>query len=460
MSCVSIRASRFVMSGARPLTATGTNIDCRLFQRLCVPGRFDPKYPNQSFSSRTECEEKHHLGRALSRSSVSPQEQKQWEAMTKKWPREWNDAPFENYLLPSAKYEMDALDDIHRRSFQANVLLEIRDVRLPASSHHPSFTRLAKHRFHLICYTHADMIDAKTRDRVEKWTNESWPKARCMFVDTRQERGDPEAFNVVYDGLLHHIETKGGINTALTVGVANTGKSSLLLCLLRNAKVRDLIPKKKVKVTTGKKRHLKPGKSPEIKDVPGKTREITEFMIRQKPRAYFLDVPGITNPSFFFEERPEAWYGFGAANLLPQSKIMNADVELQTAFSDYLLFCLNRDKNFAYVKKIGLEKPTDDIHEVLERLGNKYKNLPEDQLTLRRCALFLKLFNTGNFGPVILDDISKRFEPFQFRDSHFQRKKFLKKKIRGDDDDHYDDDDDDDYDDDDDDFVGYDSEHE
>lgn len=398
------------------------------------------------------------MGRALSRSTVNPQEQKQWEAMTNKWPKQWNDAPIDNYLLPAPKYEMDALENIHKRSFSANVLLEIRDVRLPASSHHPSFTRLAKHRLHLICYTHADMIDAKTRDRVEEWTEKSWPKSRCIFVDTRQERGDPEAFDVVYDGLLHHIETKGGINTALTVGVANTGKSSLLLCLLRNAKARNLIPKSEVKVTTGKKRSLRGGKSPEIRDVPGKTREITEYMIRNKPRAYFLDVPGITNPGFFFQERPEAWYGFGAANLLPTSKIMNADAELQTAFCDYLLFCLNRDNNFQYVKKIGLEQPTNDIHVILERLGNKYNDLSDDKLTLRRCAIFLKLFNTGNFGPVILDDISKRFEPFQFNDNHFKKTKTHKKKFRRD----YENDhsyDDDDIDDDGDDFAGYDFKH-
>ena len=42
------------------------------------------------------------------------------------------------------KYEHDALQEIHRRLFESNTTLEVRDVRLPTSTHHPSLIRLAK----------------------------------------------------------------------------------------------------------------------------------------------------------------------------------------------------------------------------------------------------------------------------------------------------------------------------
>ena len=142
-----------------------------------------------------------------------------------------------NLFFNSAPYEHRGLAQIHERSYDARVLLEIRDVRVPASSHHPSFTRLAKHRTHLIAYTHADLIDEATRDGVLKWTNTCWPHAQqIFFVDTRidsRKSGDTNsssAYMELYNGILKHLTSS---NQALTVGVANVGKSSILQSILR-----------------------------------------------------------------------------------------------------------------------------------------------------------------------------------------------------------------------------------
>eukprot|EP00966_Prymnesium_polylepis_P236602 5472420-Prymnesium_polylepis.1 len=89
-------------------------------------------------------------------------------------------------------YEDRALKKIHELSYELHTLLEVRDVRIPASSHHPSMQRLARHRKHLICYTHADLIDQATSERVADWTRESWPEAEFVFVDSREQRGNPE----------------------------------------------------------------------------------------------------------------------------------------------------------------------------------------------------------------------------------------------------------------------------
>lgn len=413
----------------------------------------------------------------------------------------------EDVLVTPPPYELNALAQIHDRSYECNVLLEIRDVRVPASSHHPSFTRLAEHRLHLICYTHADAIDSATRDRVEAWTEKSWPKARCIFVDTREHRSfkdttktadgdgkdqgeenekigeEPDGkgndqgdkpptspFDMVYDSLLHHLETRGGINSALTVGVSNTGKSSLLLALIRTARLRGDIPKnglKKVILPSRRKGGKKKKKKlavhkgvVEIEDKPGKTREITEYLLRGKPRAFFLDVPGMTPPPFFFLERPEAWFAFGAANLLPLGRNLEKDVEVLSAFCNYLLYAMNRDANFGYVAKLGLDRPTLDLQTVLDACKKKTRGkdyFDPEKMRLAQCQQFLKLFNTGNFGPVILDDLSKPYERFIFKDSHFKKKTYSRRRSVDEEEDNYgaddtdDDTDDDDNDDDDDD---------
>lgn len=368
--------------------------------------------------ARRKFEESHHLGRGMTKHNIEPNQARTWANRVEV--KQWQVQPYE--LYPQAGYELDALQEIHSRSYTANVLLEIRDVRLPSSSHHPSFTRLAKHRHHLICYTHADMIDAATRDRVEDWSNRSWPGSRSIFVDSRENRSDTEGFDLVYDSLLKHLEDYGGVNTALTVGVSNTGKSSFLLALIRTARARGEIPRK-LRVASGKKRKLSKAKqSVAIQDKPGKTREITEYLLREKPRAFFLDVPGMTPPPFFFKERPEAWFGFGAANLLPTSKPIENNVQIQMSFCDYVLHAMNRDGQFGYVKYLKLDGPTDDLNAVLEAVKRGHEGTDPERLAMQQCKAFLSLFNHGSFGPVILDDLSRLYKRFVFKDSHFVKK--------------------------------------
>ena len=378
--------------------------------------------------TRRQFEDMYHLNRALSKPSFTPLEQQKWARKVKK--RAWNLRPFE--IHPSPPYELDALQNIHNRSFECNVLLEIRDVRLPASSHHPSFTRLAQHRLHLICYTHADMIDPPTRDRVEDWTKRSWPDSRSIFVDTREHRPDL-SYDLLYDSLLGYLETRGGINSALTVGVPNTGKSCVLLALLRTARSRGDVSKKLQATVShhNKKRRLGKSAPVGILDTPGKTRVITEYLLRESPRTFFLDVPGITPPGFYFEERPESWFAYGAANLLPQSRSMKDNVQIQTAFCDYVLHCLNRDSQFQYIPRLGLSGPTDDVEEVLAAC--KYargENYDPEALQLKRCANFLGFLNTGNLGPVILDDISQPYKKFVFKDIHFVKQREKMQSLR------------------------------
>jgi ribosome biogenesis GTPase A len=258
-------------------------------------------------TSRQQYEEEYFLHKGLSICSVEAEQRRKWKQVVKPLHQKWTIPPLE---LPSVpEYEVKALSNIHKRSYDCNTLLEIRDVRLPSSSHHPSFSRLVKHRLHLIAYTHADMIDKDhTRDHVEEWTYKSWPDSRPIFVDTRENlsRHIGKPYQAMYDSLLKHLDEKGGLNAALTVGVPNTGKSSLLLCLLQHARREGFIPKKlkSSPVTKSKKirRQLGTRGPPQIQDKPGKTRELREWLLREKPKAFFLDVPGLTPSKFFFEE--------------------------------------------------------------------------------------------------------------------------------------------------------------
>lgn len=78
----------------------------------------------------------------------------------------------------------------------------------------------------------------------------------------------------------------------------------------------------------------------------------------------------------------------------------------------YVLFALNRARNFSYVKKLGLDGPTADAADVI-RLDDESE---EGGLGTLKPASFLNLLRTGGFGPPLLDDISRPYQRFRFED--------------------------------------------
>jgi hypothetical protein len=58
-----------------------------------------------------------------------------------------------------------------------------------------------------------------------------------------------------------------------------------------------------------KKKILRAANGVGIQDAPGKMRELTDYLLLDKPRNYIIDVPGMTPPHFLFDSRPNAWTG-------------------------------------------------------------------------------------------------------------------------------------------------------
>ncbi len=281
-----------------------------------------------------------HIGRSVRRPIIEPQEMSQYTKIASKFHRKWNKDPWQH---ARQDFEFDGLQQIHKLSWTYQVLLEIRNATVPGSSHHPSFTRLARHREHIICYTHADVLDIEAVERISTWTQQAWPKAKIVFVDSRETRSDSEVYEELRETVIDTLEEKGSQNSTLTVGLPNVGKSSAILGMLRatgkNVKMRVSYDTKKV---TKRK--------PSIRDVPGHTRDLSQYVLRDNPRLYCLDVPGICPPPLYFQNRPQAWFALAAANCLPIQSLEDMDGDLLMDLCEYVLHCLNRDRVFDYVK--------------------------------------------------------------------------------------------------------------
>ena len=68
--------------------------------------------------------------------------------------------------------------------------------------------------------------------------------------------------------------------------------------------------------------------------------------------------------------------------------------------ADYLLFSMNRNKHFEYVKELDLDKPTDEITEVLSHI---MRRSGKDSLSAAR--FFLRKYREGKFGLFLLDEL-------------------------------------------------------
>lgn len=68
--------------------------------------------------------------------------------------------------------------------------------------------------------------------------------------------------------------------------------------------------------------------------------------------------------------------------------------------ADYLLYTLNRRRNYSYVPVLGIGKPTDNLSVLLTLMCSKYK---KDELSAAR--MFIRLYREGKFGLFLLDDL-------------------------------------------------------
>ena len=112
--------------------------------------------------------------------------------------------------------------------------------------------------------------------------------------------------------------------------------------------------------------------------------------------------PYVVPPEPTLERR----YALAAADCLPLTE-SHGDTDGLARICEFILFALNRDRSFGYVKKLGLSGPTADIYDIVGGHGEDGRVRPQ---------IFLKLFRTGNFGPALLDDISTPYKPMVFRD--------------------------------------------
>jgi ribosome biogenesis GTPase A len=206
---------------------------------------------------------------------------------------------------------------------RANLIIQLRDSRIPLSSANPQLDSLIGHRRSLLLFNKCDLIPTSARRRLSN--SLSIPH---LFTSCTQP-------NSIHDRLVDLLDLiapqkyKSVPRLLLIVGYPNVGKSSLIANL---------------------RRHKLNKSGPKISPIPGETRSVSGFLISDT--VFLLDSPGITQPKFDVSTELER------ERILKLSLcgLIKDDLVGSESIANYALFKMNKEKNFQYIKVLGLDE--------------------------------------------------------------------------------------------------------
>ncbi|MFD1549179.1 ribosome biogenesis GTPase YlqF [Levilactobacillus fuyuanensis] len=213
-----------------------------------------------------------------------------------------------------------------------DIVFELVDARIPASSRNPEVARIAKNKPHLIILTKKDLADPQ---QTAAWLNYYRSQNQPAFAIDSRANVTPKqitkiAMSILADKLA--AEQAKGLKErpmrAMTVGVPNVGKSTLL-------------------------NHLVNRKAAQVGDTPGVTK--SQQWLRSNKHLELLDTPGILWPKFKDQETAQKLAVTGAIK------------EKLYAKDDVALFALNFFRKYhraALIDRYHLAEADLDLSDV------------------------------------------------------------------------------------------------
>lgn len=278
---------------------------------------------------------------------------------------------------------------VEKQLANTDVVLEVRDARAPFTTAQWQLTeKLPEGCKRLVVLNKCDLVTPNVAIKTKK-----------VF-----EAMDTPCITTAATDLKHLSKIKdfafrNGVSKHATVGLwlmvlglPNVGKSTIINGLKRLAFAASKAKPGSKLVTNVKRTEAKTGKN------PGVTRHVGFFQISNRPRLYCYDTPGIM--LLKKADDPERNVKLACLGLMPDH------VAGEMYIADYLLYRLNKARNFEYVKALNLDGPSDSIREISARITAamvETHNFYPDPLTGSR--FFVQLFRVGHFGRVCLDNI-------------------------------------------------------
>lgn len=228
---------------------------------------------------------------------------------------------------------------------RAQLVLEVRDARVPFSAENPEIDAVVEGKRRLLVLNKADLVRPDEAERAVRYFRERLGRAAVAVSASspRTMRGLRDA--VVEAAGRNKFRTVPTV--AVVVGLPNVGKSSVINAL------------------KGSSDRRKAGNA-RVGGEPGVTRHMSGFHVSASPPVFVIDTPGIMVPRF---ERSERGYRRALRLALTGSMrdhLVGFDLLAQTALDS-----LNAAGDHAYAAELGLPGPTESAAEMLAAVARQ-----------------------------------------------------------------------------------------
>eukprot|EP00193_Tetraselmis_chui_P020817 CAMPEP_0177790862 /NCGR_PEP_ID=MMETSP0491_2-20121128/23597_1 /TAXON_ID=63592 /ORGANISM="Tetraselmis chuii, Strain PLY429" /LENGTH=203 /DNA_ID=CAMNT_0019312997 /DNA_START=170 /DNA_END=777 /DNA_ORIENTATION=- len=174
-----------------------------------------------------------------------------------------------------------ALKEMHKQLKAVDLVMEVRDARVPFSAANPEFETLLANKRRMLVMNKSDLASGQEQQKI------------IRHFEGRQQRvcfscaQDLKSVRKLLEGCRSWLKQDSTAVTHLmmVVGLPNTGKSSLI------NRFRQVAPKSKSPMRQRGMGTAKTGPT------PGVTRQLSGFKVGSTPSLYILDTPGVMLPS-------------------------------------------------------------------------------------------------------------------------------------------------------------------
>lgn len=282
------------------------------------------------------------------------------------------------------------LKQMQHKLRSVDCIIEVHDARIPLSGRNVNFKRtIGGIKPHILVLNKVDTIDSKLMPKIKERLRIETDNVIFTNCKNHRDPGVKRLFPLAQE-LIDASDRYNRANEEdfciMMIGIPNVGKSSLVNCL-RN-------------------RFLSKGNASSVGAAPGITRSVlTKIKMSEKPLFYLLDTPGILTPSI---DNVEVGLKMALCNTILDHLVG------ENVMADYLLYWLNKQKKFYYVKKYKLKEASDDVLSLLTRIAiNERKMLKlrdsGGDYVLRpdldnAAKVFVRDFRNGDLGKIMLDE--------------------------------------------------------
>lgn len=169
---------------------------------------------------------------------------------------------------------------IRERLKLADLVVEVRDSRIPLSSANEDFQDVLSCKKRIIILNKRDLANSNITN---KWTQHfDDHRQLCCFTNAHSKHDVRELLSQVETQLRDAISRHPTL-LVIVVGIPNVGKSALINAMYRISRMRLAAQEKLKRATVG--------------PLPGVTQDIAGFKIAHQPSIYVLDTPGVLVPN-------------------------------------------------------------------------------------------------------------------------------------------------------------------